>query len=238
MKIISWNCNGKFRDKITLLEELEPDVLLIQECEDINSLYPHKTEKHVLLSNSLWIGENKNKGVGVYAKPGLNIEKEYFDLRYRGRSLKYFLPVKINGLHFLNVWNHRNDSKSFDYIGQFWLMMQSNRNILGKYIIAGDFNSNSIWDEWDRWWNHTDVVNELEKIQLLSVYHTKNKIKQGKEINPTFYLQRNIDKPYHIDYIFCDVEKIEKSDFYIGESEKWLKHSDHMPIIWNIKNCT
>ena len=34
MKIISWNCNGALWKKFNLLEKLDADILVIQECED------------------------------------------------------------------------------------------------------------------------------------------------------------------------------------------------------------
>lgn len=96
----------------------------------------------------------------------------------------------------------------------------------------GDFNSNSIWDKPKRIWNHSDVVKELENLNIHSLYHCFNNMKQGNEIDPTFFLQKNLNKPYHIDYIFGspyfknNLEKIE-----IGKIENWIPISDHLPMI-------
>lgn len=109
--------------------------------------------------------------------------------------------------------------------------MQVNKTKLNGALITGDFNSNTIWDEWDRWWNHSDVVNELEELGIESIYHKLTGEKQGEESIPTFYFQRNLSKPYHIDYVFGAkkfTERIKK--FEIGQTDKWLKLSDHMPI--------
>lgn len=34
MKIISWNCRGKFREKYAVLEKMDADIYVIQECEN------------------------------------------------------------------------------------------------------------------------------------------------------------------------------------------------------------
>ena len=98
-------------------------------------------------------------------------------------------------------------------------------------MIAGDFNSNVIWDKWDRWWNHSDVVRELRELKIESFYHLDKKEEQGKETTSTLYLQRNLNKPYHIDYIFGS-EAFSRQLKYVtvGQPEKWLEISDHMPV--------
>lgn len=61
--------------------------------------------------------------------------------------------------------------------------------------------------------------------------------KQGTETRPTFYLQRNKAKPYHIDFIFASNEILSNmSNFEIGEIEKWLRYSDHLPLVCEINN--
>ncbi len=103
---------------------------------------------------------------------------------------------------------------------------------MSNSIIIGDFNSNSIWDQWDRWWNHSDVVNDLSKMNIKSLYHCYFNEEQGKESQPTFFLQRNRAKPYHIDYIFASKE-FEKgmTNFEVADIEKWINFSDHLPVV-------
>lgn len=82
-------------------------------------------------------------------------------LDWDSNSLELFLPCRINDdFNLLGVWTKQANSPNFAYIGQFWKYLQAYKEKLsaGKAIVCGDFNSNKRWDEWDRWWNHTDVV--------------------------------------------------------------------------------
>ena len=89
MRIVSWNCNGAFRKKLHLLEELNADVLVIQECEDpVQCRDAHYKQ---WATNHLWAGDNKNKGLGVFAKPDVRLEPLNLDL---GR-LQLFLPLMV-----------------------------------------------------------------------------------------------------------------------------------------------
>jgi exonuclease III len=69
-------------------------------------------------------------------------------------------------------------------------------------------------------------------MNINSLYHCYFNEEQGKESKPTFFLQRNRTKPYHIDYIFASNE-IEKSmsNFEVAYIEKWINYSDHLPVI-------
>jgi len=143
------------------------------------------------------------------------------------------LPCKINNdFDIVAVWTHRNNSPNFGYIGQLWKYLQVNKEKLNTTIIAGDFNSNAIWYEWDRWWNHSDVVNELKEVGIESFYHKFSGEHQGKETKPTLYFQRKQERPYHIDYVFGAQRFFDGlKNIEIGHADKWLEISDHMPII-------
>ncbi|MFN8297167.1 MAG: hypothetical protein U0T69_13295 [Chitinophagales bacterium] len=235
MKIVTWNCNGAFRNKFENISNYSADLYIIQECENpAESL--HKKYKE-WASNYIWLGDTKNKGLAVFARPEIKLEKLNWSNQFNDHQVKYFLPCKINqDFDLLAVWTHRNNSPNFGYIGQLWKYLQINKSELSTTIIAGDFNSNTNWDEWDRWWNHSDVVNELKALGIESIYHKFTGEQQGKESKPTLYFQRKITRPYHIDYIFGaqrfldNLKKIE-----IGDSDKWLNISDHMPILFEFK---
>jgi endonuclease/exonuclease/phosphatase family metal-dependent hydrolase len=80
--------------------------------------------------------------------------------------------------------------------------------------------------------NHSHVTVLLSEFEISSVYHNLNQIEHGKEIDPTLFLLKNRDKPYHIDYCFASNYMIkDKTTIQIGVYEDWIKISDHMPVI-------
>lgn len=228
MRIISWNCNGALRKKFSLLEKLNFDVCVIQECE--NPVETKDKRYRDWACNHLWIGTNKNKGLGVFAKPEIQLAPAPLDA---GR-LELFLPCTVNqSMFLLAVWTKQANSPTFQYIGQLWKYLQQHKSLLAEKnaLIIGDLNSNSCWDVWDRWWNHSDVVRELSDIGIKSLYHAQHNEPFGRETNPTFFMYRKLEKLYHIDYAFLPEKLLESAKIEIGSPESWLEHSDHMPLI-------
>jgi exonuclease III len=227
MKLLTWNCNGALRRKFKRLEQFDVDVMVIQECED-PALSKDEAYRR-WAENFLWQGDNKNKGLGVFVRPGIPLSRHSWD----DGGMKYFLPVRVNdSFDIVAVWAHQGKAGTYQYIGQFWNYLQLNKVKLRECVIIGDFNSNTIWDKPKRSWNHSNVVKELIDIGIRSVYHEITGELQGAESTPTFYLQKNPGKPYHIDYLFaCSNQFPIVSDFLIGNPNEWLGISDHVPII-------
>lgn len=229
LRIVTWNCAGALRKKWQHLQTLDADVYIIQECED-----PSRSTDapyQIWASNHLWTGENKNKGVGVFARSEMAVERVDLNLD----SLKLFLPCRINGAPLLATWTQHANSPTFEYIGQLWKFLQAHRSFLDnpRAMVIGDLNSNSQWDKWDRWWNHSDVVRTLEELGLRSAYHESRNLPQGNEPDPTFFLQRNESKAYHIDYVFMGREWT-VGGVEVGHRDQWLPYSDHMPLVCDL----
>jgi exonuclease III len=227
MKLATWNCNGALRNKLDAVFELDADISVIQECED--PARSTSEEYKAWAGNYLWRGENKNRGIGIFAKPHVKLKLATLD----SGQLESFLPCWIDdSVLLLAVWTRQANSPTFQYIGQLWQYIRAHRTTLASNttVVIGDLNSNVRWDKWDRWWNHSDVVRELEDIGLQSAYHHCHSQAQGAESNPTFYLQRKIEKAYHIDYIFVPSTWLAESVVEIGKAERWLATSDHMPL--------
>ena len=227
MRIITWNCNGAFRKKLQALEQFKADILVIQECEDPKQSADKNYKAWA--SNFIWTGENKRKGLGIFCTNKIVLHNNNWPANYT----RHFISATVNNdFQLIAVWNHIADTPGFHYIGQLWKYLQLNKNLMTKAIITGDFNSNKIWDKPKRSWNHSDVVRELGEINIRSLYHEYFKEAQGEEKTPTFYLQKNNKKPFHIDYVFADKSSFPKiRKFEIGSKRKWLPLSDHLPVI-------
>lgn len=231
LRIVTWNCNGALRKKLDRLTTLQADVYVIQECED-----PAQTKDAAYTAwstNHLWTGTYKSKGIGVFASDDLSLKAVPMDLA----PLELFLPCIVDDdWPLLATWTKKANSPNFGYIGQLWKFLQTHNAFLANphSMLIGDLNSNAVWDEWDRWWNHSDVVKELSELGLESCYHRYFSESQGQESRPTFFLHRNAGKPYHIDYGFVGprwgIQHVE-----VGAISEWLSESDHLPIVFDLK---
>lgn len=245
MNIVSWNCHGALRNKLEIVNQLQADLLIIQECEDPkNSVNTYRE----WAGDYLWTGDSPHKGIGIFPKNGnfvkpLDWNKSFNAIgfinsspamRWSTNELKLFLPFLLNDTYLiLAVWTKDKDDLVFSYIGQLWKYLQIHAKDLQRpnTLIIGDFNSNACWDKPERWWNHSDVVNQLEEMGFVSLYHQQTGELQGSETQATFFMQRKLEKPYHIDYMFISNELSGSSSLIFGDTETWLKVSDHLPLV-------
>jgi exonuclease III len=132
------------------------------------------------------------------------------------------------------IWANNTQDKNNQYIEQVWKAINYYDELLNTEttLLIGDLNSNKIWDRKHRIGNHSDVVDRLTDKNIISIYHKHYNEEQGKETKPTFYLQRNKNKPYHIDYCFASEILMKKfKEIEIGTYENWIEQSDHSPLI-------
>lgn len=234
MKLITWNCQGAFRNKAEIILSYRPDILVVQECEHPGKLFFSSTTQRP--NDFYWYGNNIHKGIGIFFYSDYKFELlENFNPEFR-----YILPFRVTGhgqdITFFAIWAMDNkENHEARYIGQIWLAINYYADLLGNStILIGDFNSNKIWDYKDRVGNHTAVVDWLAHKNIFSVYHKHLNQEQGKEKQPTFFLHRNKNKPYHIDYCFASTDIIDRvQNVEIGTYENWIKLSDHLPLIVN-----
>jgi len=114
--------------------------------------------------------------------------------------------------------------------------------------MAGDFNSNLMWDK-PRSENHKNLVEKLAQLGLESVFHSRLRVSQGKEIKHHTFLrywkkaqktheQWSNGETFHIDYIFVPQEWLSRIDhFEIGDCTRWGVHSDHLPLLASFKGA-
>lgn len=217
MRIVSWNCNGAFREKYKLVKALEADVYVIQECEKPEKYYEFVAD---FCPNYIWTGEKESKGLCVFAKDGIQMVKN----DWKSYCLRHFLSARINNaFDLLGVWT------GAPYIEEYYIYQTINLDRYSKnLIIAGDFNSNAKWDKEHGSRNHSAVVRQLEQLSLASAYHYVTGEKQGEETKDTFYMYRKKEKGFHIDFCFANTERI--LDFRILQDDFWLNYSDHLPL--------
>jgi exodeoxyribonuclease III len=221
-----------FRKKAGFILAHKPDILIVPECEHPDKLlFPADTAKP---TDTLWFGKNQNKGLAVFS---------YCNFRFtvldnHNQDLQMIIPIAVTGGQFefnlFAIWANNPTDRDGQYIEQVWKAIHHYDSLLSgtKTILAGDFNSNTIWDRKRRESNHSNVVKLLEDKGIFSTYHLHHQQTQGTEKHPTLYMYRHNDKPYHIDYCFVSADIAEElQSVEIGDYEFWTKHSDHVPVI-------
>ncbi|GIZ07992.1 endonuclease/exonuclease/phosphatase family protein [Flavobacterium sp. UMI-01] len=235
MRIIEWNCQGAFRKKNKKILELNPDILIVTECESEAKLEFGKLTKTP--NDFFWYGYG-HKGIGVFSYCDYKFEL----LKEFNPKFRYIVPFKVydNESSFLlfAVWAKDNiENPETGYITQVWLALQYYARLLNlNSIFIGDFNSNQIWDNKHNVnYNHTAVVDFFKENDIYSLYHEQNNVAHGQEKDYSFHMHRKIVKPYHIDYCFASKEILKTGfNIHLCEPNEWLEYSDHVPMIVQI----
>ena len=220
-----------YRKKANFILAQQPDIVIIPECEHPDKL--KFTDGTPLPTDIFWHGTNPNKGLGVFS---------YSNYRFKlagehNPDFRTVLPLLVTGgkidFTLFAIWANNPQDRSYQYIGQVWKAINFYTDLLKnkKIIIAGDFNSNTIWDNLPRKVNHSAVVKLLEDKKIYSAYHKFFNQMQGKEEHKTLFMYRHANKAYHIDYCFASSDFVEKIiAVKVGTHKKWAVLSDHTPL--------
>lgn len=237
MKIISWNCNCAFRNKMSLLQTWQPDIMIIQESESPDYLAQKGVSTGA--ASHLWFGKSPHKGLGIFTFGNYRAELAGF----YNEEFPYIVPVEISGegKRFLlfAVWTQtcgKNDSYN-GYVVYATRAMQYYRDYLTpETIVIGDFNSNQKWlKQFKREYNHDALIRTLACCGMQSFYHYARQCSQGEEADPTIFMYKNPNKGYYIDYAFLHQSRLAQvKKFAVGNYGDWIKYSDHMPLFLEI----
>ena len=221
-----------FRRKAHLILKHNPDILVVPECEHIDKL--QFSDSALSPRDMLWFGNNQHKGLGIFSYGNYRLKLR----KTHNPNLQTIIPVSVSGGEFdftlYAIWAWNPNDPDGKYVEQVWKALQHyEKHLTNKpVILAGDFNSNTIWDKKYRVGNHSHVVQRLAEKNIYSTYHLHHKQEQGKEKHPTLYMYRHKDKPYHIDYCFASAELANKlQSVEIGKHKFWTQYSDHVPVI-------
>lgn len=218
-----------FRQKFADVLFLEPDILVIPESESPE--YLAEKGGNLLWQNHLWIGDNRTKGLSVYARDGLGLRlKDTYD-----PSFRFFMPVEVAGpeecFDLYAVWTQQEKSASKSYVAHSLNALEHyGQDLTPASVLVGDFNSSAVFKQHGKL--HMDLVEKLAGLGFSSLYHRLGNHVQGAEPDPTFFLHRNRNKPYHLDYVFChDSRQVNEAGFSVGSHDDWAGLSDHVPLL-------
>jgi exodeoxyribonuclease-3 len=242
MRVVAWNCNMALDRKVDALLALQPDIAIVCECAEPERLRA-RSKSSWIEGEPVWIGRNPHKGLAVFGFNGYGVR---LAASYHP-SLRYLAPVHVDGrseCNLLAVWA-QNASAGINrkhQLGPLRRGLSRYKAFLGERpaLIAGDLNSNTIWDKPGWRINHSTKVRILEEsFGLVSAYHTIRGEAHGAESEPTLYWRdRTKDGPtYHIDYVFLPAAWIGKvSHLSIGTFETWCGAglSDHVPVVVDV----
>jgi hypothetical protein len=226
VRLVTWNCcRGSFTRKLPLLQSLDPDIAVVQECgkpngEDLSCL---------------WFGDNPRQGITLFANNGYRIH----ELPQVPEVPPYTIPLQVSGPRdflLLAVWAKRHPT--YPYIEGVVQAVEKYRNLIINQptVILGDLNSNAIWDNHHPpLYNHSALVQLLAELGLVSSYHTFFDEVHGAETFPTYYFWWKQDRPFHIDYCFIpQTWAPQLRQVSVGGYDEWKRWSDHRPLVVDI----
>ena len=218
MRIVSWNCrNGFTAGKQEAINIFGADILVIQECTQTD----YDREKSKWSSHDYYRDdeEKSNLGVALFSKKFTLIKETGFDKKNR-----YVIPYKITGAKepfvLYTVWTKKPTNNNSNYHTPVNNVLSGlSSPPIENTIFIGDFNTGSIQGAANAHW-YDELEYTFAKKGFLNCA-------DEQEWVPTFFRGR---RSWLDDHCFATTD-LKVISFGIGNTDYWLKQSDHCPII-------
>ena len=91
MRLITWNCKGAYRRKHGFISALNPDLVIVPECERMSGIDQELGAP--VLRSFLWFGSEPKKGLGVlsYGDYTVEVHPAYVERH------KWIVPLNVTG---------------------------------------------------------------------------------------------------------------------------------------------
>ena len=235
MRLITWNCCGRFREKAHCIAELDPkaDIGAIQEVEPIESISIFPGEAPTFWHRTSPRPLKKSIGMISYTDIKLSpIDMMRGIRRYEARHKGELFQV-------MAVWTSKATLPKKDYRQLHDALIQPDiSDWIRKRptIILGDFNQSAKYT--DDGWRTLKTLTDAH--DLVSAYHEFFFPEEpfGKETSPTHYHHFKQEKAFHLDYCLLPKDWIPRIErVTVGAFSVWCqtKISDHVPLIVDLR---
>lgn len=233
MRLVTWNCRvGGFRWKAKHVCALRPDVVVVQEVEQIDSVLLFTGSSQPTFRNRLVDPQYPRRSIGVFS--------------YTATAVK---PVDLDEpMHPFRRFEVTHGDRSFNLVATWTSATKPSRNSyrqaiegLNRYadwirerptVMLGDLNTNASF----RGHNWKDLSVLLNSLRMVSAYHRHFNEEPGQEKQPTHYFRGKEPSRFHLDYCFIPQEWTPNlRNVQVGQYAEWNKVSDHMPLIVDLE---
>lgn len=226
MRVATWNCCGKFRQKAQHVASLKPDILAVQEVEALGAAPKFSGDFQPTFSHRAVLRPLR-KSIGMFSYTDTSLEAlcVMSGVRcYRARHHEHQFQV-------MAVWTSVSAKGTQDY-HQLHEALDHHDGWIRQMptIVLGDFNQSACYKGWPT------LQTLLDGLGLASAYHNFFHEDFGKETRPTHFHHGKEEKPFHLDYCFLPKEWIPMIDrVEVGTYSEWGQISDHVPLIVDLK---
>jgi exodeoxyribonuclease-3 len=234
LRIATWNACMAVHRKWDALLSLRADVVVVPECARPD--LPALAKLASAARSWCWLGDIPSKGIAVMSFGDVTLEP----LETVATDPKFALPVRVHGpreFQLLAMWTQAPKKKSrgaIGYTATTCAAIAKHERFLSAAptVIAGDFNSNAVFDDDVRdESSHAYLVERLRALGTFSAYHAHHGEAHGAETKPSFFLYRHRHRPFHLDYVFLPEAWRERvRGVELGEVDEWIARSDHLPM--------